>query len=124
MGLFTKKEGFDKEKASKKILQDDLNAYQKVQDNDSNVVLDSDESEEHTSIAQNEIAGLGEEEKTAALKDIRTNCKFKQEYVDNDIILSVNHLKQYFFYGTGPNKFKLKAVHDVSFQIKKGECLV
>lgn len=122
MGLFTKKEGFDKEKASKKILQDDLNAYQKVQDNDTNVVLDSDESEEHTSIAQNEIAGLGEEEKTAALKDIRTNCKFKQEYVDNDIILSVNHLKQYFFYGTGPNKFKLKAVHDVSFQIKKGEC--
>ncbi|MFA7111325.1 MAG: ATP-binding cassette domain-containing protein, partial [Bacilli bacterium] len=38
------------------------------------------------------------------------------------MILSVNHLKQYFFFGHGPSKFKLKAVHDVSFQIHEGEC--
>lgn len=43
--------------------------------------------------------------------------KYKQEYVDNNVILSVNHLKQYFFFGVGPKKFKLKAVHDVSFQV-------
>ncbi|MBS7257349.1 MAG: ATP-binding cassette domain-containing protein, partial [Methanobrevibacter sp.] len=42
--------------------------------------------------------------------------------VDNNIILSVNHLKQYFFFGSGAKRFKLKAVHDVSFQVKEGEC--
>ncbi len=47
--------------------------------------------------------------------------KYKQEYVDNNVILSVNHLKQYFFFGVGPKKFKLKAVHDVSFQVHEKE---
>ena len=51
-----------------------------------------------------------------------SKVKFKQELVDNHILLSVEHLKQYFAYGIGPNKFKLKAVHDVNFQIKEGEC--
>ena len=44
---------------------------------------------------------------------------FRQELVDNDIELSVRHLKQYFKFGHGA---KTKAVHDVSFDIKKGEC--
>jgi ABC-type oligopeptide transport system ATPase subunit len=51
--------------------------------------------------------------------DDNTNVKFKQELVDNNIILSVRHLKMFF--PMGPGK-KLKAVHDVSFDIKKGEC--
>lgn len=45
--------------------------------------------------------------------------KFKKELVDNDIILSVRHLKMFFSLGQGK---RLKAVHDVSFDIKKGEC--
>lgn len=49
--------------------------------------------------------------------------KYIQKLVDEDVILSVRHLKQFFFFGSGANKFKLKAVHDVSFDIKKGECL-
>lgn len=44
---------------------------------------------------------------------------FKQELVDNNIILDVHHLKQYFKL---PGNVKLKAVHDVSFHVKKGEC--
>ena len=48
--------------------------------------------------------------------------KFKQEYVDNKIILSVNHLKVFFPMGKYPNRIYLKAVHDISFQIKEGEC--
>ena len=48
--------------------------------------------------------------------------KFKQEYLDKNIILSVNHLKVFFPMGQFPNKFYLKAVHNVSFQIKNGEC--
>lgn len=46
---------------------------------------------------------------------------FKKDLVDNDIILSVRHLKQFFKTGFGANKFITKAVHDVSFDIKKGE---
>lgn len=52
-------------------------------------------------------------------KEIICNTKFKQELVDNDILLSVRHLKMFFSLGHGK---RLKAVHDVSFDIKKGEC--
>ena len=44
------------------------------------------------------------------------------ELVENNIELSVRHLKQYFKFGHGKNAFVTKAVHDVSFDIKKGEC--
>ena len=44
---------------------------------------------------------------------------YKQELVDRNIILSVRHLKMFFPMGEGK---KLKAVHDISFDIKKGEC--
>ena len=47
---------------------------------------------------------------------------FRQELVDQGIELSVRHLKQYFKFGHGRSAFKTKAVHDVSFDIKKGEC--
>jgi oligopeptide transport system ATP-binding protein len=44
---------------------------------------------------------------------------FRQDLVDDHIILSVEHLKQFFNLGGG---IKTKAVHDVTFQIKEGEC--
>ena len=47
---------------------------------------------------------------------------FRQELADNNIELSVRHLKQFFKFGHGRSAFKTKAVHDVSFDIKKGEC--
>ena len=47
---------------------------------------------------------------------------FKQELVDNNIEVSVRHLKQFFKFGHGSNSLTTKAVHDVSFDIKKGEC--
>jgi len=47
--------------------------------------------------------------------------KFKQELVDKDIILSIRHLKQFFTVGSGRNKFRTKAVNDISFDIFKGE---
>ncbi|MCB9499328.1 MAG: ATP-binding cassette domain-containing protein [Erysipelotrichaceae bacterium] len=60
--------------------------------------------------------------KELALENIKSKCKFKQDLVDNNVILSVNHLKQYFVFGKGPSKIKIKAVHDVNFKIKSGEC--
>jgi oligopeptide transport system ATP-binding protein len=50
-----------------------------------------------------------------------TKVKFKQELADKDIVLSVRHLKQFFTIKSGNSTFKTKAVHDVSFDIKKGE---
>ena len=47
------------------------------------------------------------------------NVTFNQQMVDENIILSVRHLKQFF--GSGP--YKTKAVHDISFDLRQGECL-
>lgn len=52
---------------------------------------------------------------------IKREPTFLQELVDKDIVLSVRHLKQFFTVGFGANKFRTKAVHDISFDIKKGE---
>jgi len=50
-----------------------------------------------------------------------SKVKYKQELVDQNIVLSVRHLKQFFTMRVGGTKFRTKAVHDVSFDIKKGE---
>ena len=59
----------------------------------------------------------------------RMKAKFKHrtptvrpELEEQGIELSVRHLKQFFKFGHGRSAFKTKAVHDVSFDIKKGEC--
>jgi oligopeptide transport system ATP-binding protein len=44
------------------------------------------------------------------------------EIKNDDIILSVCHLKQYFKFDKGADKYN-KAVHDVSFDVKRGEVL-
>lgn len=54
---------------------------------------------------------------------INPRIKTKQELIDNHIILSVRNLKQFFFFGSGPSRTKLKAVNNVSFDVKEGECL-
>ena len=53
---------------------------------------------------------------------IHPRLKRKKELVGSDTILSVRHLKQFFFFGAGIHKAKLKAVSNVSFDVKKGEC--
>ncbi len=55
--------------------------------------------------------------------NINPKVKQKPELREQNIILSVRHLKQFFFFGKGVNRQKLKAVHDISFDIKEGECL-
>ncbi len=46
----------------------------------------------------------------------------KPDLINSDVILSVRHLKQFFFFKSGLKKSKLKAVSNVSFDIHKGEC--
>lgn len=109
-----------KQSSKEKLIAENTKAYQSLQDNDVNLVREDDDVEEHKVAAKDELKD--EVNKDKKIKEIKSKCKFKQEYVDNNIILSVNHLKQYFFFGSGAKRFKLKAVHDVSFQVKEGEC--
>ncbi len=46
---------------------------------------------------------------------------YKPELVESKTILAVRHLRMFFKLGVWPNYVKLKAVHDVSFDIKEGE---
>lgn len=55
--------------------------------------------------------------------NINPKVKQKPELRERNILLSVRHLKQYFFFGKGVNRQKLKAVSDISFDVKEGECL-
>ncbi len=55
-------------------------------------------------------------------EEIKQNAPKSGVSEDAPVILSVRHLKQYFKFGTGEYKYN-KAVHDVSFDLKKGEVL-
>jgi ABC-type oligopeptide transport system ATPase subunit len=97
-----------------------IDLYRDAQDNPEIVSSAKDDD------AHEHLVGTDDELKDRAnhreiIDSIRHKCKFKQDYIDQNIILSVNHLKQYFFFGKGPKRYKLKAVHDVSFQIHEGE---
>ena len=109
----------DSSKAS--LAKENLNLYQEMEEN--SLVVEKDGKHNFDEMSEPPIDELkGSLDKEKDTHNILSKCKFKQEYVDNKIILSVNHLKQYFFFGKGPNRYKLKAVHDVSFQVKEGEC--
>lgn len=70
-----------------------------------------DEHEEHSSFEE-------------ALREYKINPKVKkkEELLNSDIILSVRNLKQFFFFGSGLHKTKLKAVSNISFDVHEGEC--
>ena len=110
--------------AKQALMNKDIKLYQSYEDGQVEVTKERKTQDAYGSLNSqvDELAGLVGQEKIDQLENIKKKCKFKQEYVDNNIILSVNHLKQYFFFGKGPNRYKLKAVHDVNFQIKEGEC--
>ena len=57
-------------------------------------------------------------------KEYRINprIKKKEELINSNVLLSVRHLKQFFFFGAGPSRQKLKAVSNVSFDVYDGEC--
>ncbi len=53
---------------------------------------------------------------------INSRIKRRPELMDSDILLSVRNLKQFFFFGSGPSRTKLKAVSNISFDVHSGEC--
>ena len=54
---------------------------------------------------------------------INPKVKQKPELRDKHILLSVRHLKQFFFFGHGAKRQKLKAVSNISFDVHEGECV-
>lgn len=54
---------------------------------------------------------------------ISPKVKQKPELREKNILLSVRHLKQFFFFGKGAHRQKLKAVSNVSFDVREGECV-
>ena len=74
------------------------------------------------SASQQDLMHLSPEEFNAYYK-LNPKVKQKPELREKNILLSVRHMKQFFFFGKGANRQKLKAVSDVSFDLKEGECL-
>ncbi len=65
------------------------------------------------------------DEQVAFNRKYKVNPKVKQkpELREKNILLSVRNLKMFFFFGRGVNRQKLKAVSNISFDLKEGECL-
>ena len=73
------------------------------------------------------IARLAEEKAQATAEEVKKyripkKLKRRPELLQSDTLLSVRHLKEYFFFGSKIANAKLKAVSNVSFDVKKGEC--
>lgn len=71
----------------------------------------------------NQYAGSMSSSEFNSHYNINPKVKQKPELREKGIILSVRHLKQFFYFGKGVNRQKSKAVSNVSFDIKEGECL-
>ena len=107
------------ESSKVKLLHQDPSLYQASLESNTNISKDGDEFHEHDVPSKDLDHSKSVDEH---IEDLKKKVTYKEEYVKNNIALSINHLKQFFFFGVGPNRFKLKAVRDVSFQIKNGEC--
>lgn len=74
---------------------------------------------EYEGEAQKEFEQLQEDLKQAKYRLSLYGVTYDPRLEDEKILLSVRHLKQYF----GGGDAKTKAVHDISFDVKEGECL-
>lgn len=81
-----------------------------------NLVQKGEDREEH-----HEGTPLMTPEQVAKEKKSLHRLKYKQELVDKNILLSVRHLKMFFKLGKWPDYVKLKAVHNVSFDVYEKE---
>ena len=108
--------------AKEALMKTSMKAYQDYESGNISVSKDTLNTEVHNSDFKDELEFIDQDNVEDEISNIKSKCKFKEEYAEEKTILSVNHLKQYFFFGKGPNRYKLKAVHDVSFKVKEGEC--
>ena len=87
----------------------------------------SDDHEDETEFDVTTEISLNDDLKMRKLADrkkygINPNLKCRDELIGSNVLLSVRNLKQFFFFGSGVNRAKLKAVSNVSFDVYDGEC--
>ena len=87
------------------------------------------ESDTQFYLQSSQKENLSDSKKTESIEEfnkkyhINPKVKQKPELRDQNIILSVRHLKQFFFFGHGAKRQKLKAVSNISFDVHEGECV-
>ena len=86
-----------------------------------NVINDDHEDQINHDVAKDD-SNLSEFAKLRRKYGINPHVKVKQELLNSDVVLSVRNLKQFFFFGSGLHKQKLKAVSNISFDVHEGEC--
>ncbi len=79
--------------------------------------------DDHEDISDDPVADTRANADFNKLYKVNPGVKQKPELREQGILLSVRHLKQFFFFGKGVNRQKLKAVSNVSFDVHEGECL-
>lgn len=79
-------------------------------------------SDEHEDEKDLNIEVDAEERSVENMYGIHPRLKRRPELIDSEVLLSVRNLKQFFFFGSGPRRTKLKAVSNISFDVYKGEC--
>ena len=82
----------------------------------------NDDHEDQMSHNNEKDQNLSEFAKLRRKYGINPHIKVKQELLNSDVVLSVRNLKQFFFFGSGLHKQKLKAVSNISFDVHEGEC--
>ncbi len=70
----------------------------------------------------NENSFIELNKKMEEMYGISSHLKRRPDLMTSDVLLSVRNLKQFFFFGSGPSKTKLKAVSNISFDVHNGEC--
>ena len=79
--------------------------------------------DDHEDVSVDPVADTASNAAFNKLYKVNPGVKQKPELREQGILLSVRHLKQFFFFGKGVNRQKLKAVSNVSFDLREGECL-
>ena len=79
--------------------------------------------DDHEDVSDDPVADTEKYGDFNRLYKVNPGVKQKPELREQGILLSVRHLKQFFFFGKGPSRQKLKAVSNVSFDLREGECL-
>ena len=85
-----------KENSLENVLPEEREVLENVQEN-GEITLGRDF--DNTASKESEIDPELEQSIEDQIASITSKCKFNEDYVKNNIILSVNHLKQFFFFG-------------------------
>ncbi len=100
----------------------------KIVANEEGQPLFDDHEDEVEFLDDGESAGLNEKsfnelnKKMEEMYGISPRLKRRPDLMTSDVLLSVRNLKQFFFFGSGPSRTKLKAVSNISFDVHNGEC--